>query len=55
MFVEGGWKGFILLSEGGDGGWSWFARELSKVVDFFEATMVSSSSVGSLPVGIVKG
>jgi hypothetical protein len=28
VFVEGGWKGRILLSEGCDGrGWSWFAGE----------------------------
>lgn len=55
-FAEGGWKGLILLFEGRDGrGWSWFARELSKVVDFFEATTVSSSSIGSLSVGVMKG
>jgi hypothetical protein len=36
-------------------GRSWFAREFSKVMNFFEATMVSSSSVGSLPVAFMKG
>ena len=55
VYVVGGWKEFILFSEGRDGwGESRVTGELSRALSFFEATLGSTSSDDSSLVGKEK-
>lgn len=48
VYTEDGWKGLILLPEGREGrGWSRVVGELTKTVDFLEATRVLAVTVKS--------
>jgi hypothetical protein len=50
VYAEGGWRGFILFSEGKGGrGWNRMAKELGKVLVFLDTLF------GSSPVGVFSG